>query len=180
MLRYNAAEAAPEVQQANSGCVKMQADLEGTHRGGQIPPLLLGVFICTVVVFLILITFIFTQQWIPSSRIYFVYIFFPGITVLTVLGIVLIIMAARAKLKRNLKWALILTGVSVVGMPVCAILHNAVYGLFILMFGEGFWGGQNGGDEAFFFILALIVFPVLLIVSSIASAVLIIRAKAAQ
>jgi len=41
-----------------------------------------------------------------------------------------------------------LTGVSATGMPVCVIVHNFVYGLFIALFGEEFWG--PGGDEPLF------------------------------
>lgn len=138
--------------------------------------LILGVFLATVVVFLLLIAFIFTQQWIPSSNMYFEYVFFPGIAALSILGIALIILAARTKLQRGLRLALMLTGISAVGMPASAILHNLVYGLFIILFGGEFWERFNGGDEAFFFILALFAFPAVLVISAIVAAVLFRRA----
>jgi len=52
-----------------------------------------------------------------------------------------------------LKKFLILTGASFVGFFVFVLLHNLVYGLFIHFCGADFW---NGGDEPFFFIMAII------------------------
>jgi len=154
----------------------MAAAQDPVSERGKPPGSILGVFIGTVAVFLLLIAFIFAQEWIPNSNTYFEYIFFPGIAALTILGVVLVILAARAKLGRGLKLALTLTGVAAIGMPASAILHNVVYGLLILWFGQDFWGGSAGGDEGFFFILALIVFPAVLIVSAVISIVLFLRA----
>jgi len=154
----------------------MAAAQDPVSERGKPPGSILGVFIGTVAVFLLLIAFIFAQEWIPNSNTYFEYIFFPGIAALTILGVVLVILAARAKLGRGLKLALTLTGVAAIGMPASAILHNVVYGLLILWFGQDFWGGSACGDEGFFFILALIVFPAVLIVSAVISIVLFLRA----
>ena len=44
----------------------------------------------------------------------------------------------------------------VIAWIVAIVLHNLVYALFIILFGENFW---IGGDEPFFFILAIIVIP---------------------
>jgi len=52
-----------------------------------------------------------------------------------------------------LKKFLILAGASFVGFFVFVLLHNLVYGLFIHFWGADFW---NGGDEPFFFIMAII------------------------
>jgi len=64
-------------------------------------------------------------------------------------------------------------GIAACVLPA-AILHNLVYGLFILLFGEGFWGE---GDEAFFFIIALIVCPILFLIGTIGSFILIRKKK---
>jgi hypothetical protein len=45
------------------------------------------------------------------------------------------------------------------------VLHNAIYGLFILLSGWGFW--DRFGDEPVFFIIALIVVPAGFIVGAI-------------
>ncbi len=89
---------------------------------------------------------------------------------MTLLGIVLIFAAVRARVTRVFRRWLILTGVSAVGIPLSAILHNLVYALGLYFFGQEFWGepGPGGGDEPVFFFLAIIVFPLLLIVSSLA------------
>jgi hypothetical protein len=62
----------------------------------------------------------------------------------------------------------LLTGASAVGIPICAILHNLVYGLF--------FHGKNG-DEAVFFILAVIVCPALFVIGMLGSLVLLIFAR---
>jgi len=87
------------------------------------------------------------------------------------LGVTLLVMAARAKLKKMLKAFLLLTGASAVGMLTFALLHNLVYALFIYFFGEGFWGGI-GGDEPVFFIMAVCVCPLAFLVGAIGSIVL--------
>jgi hypothetical protein len=135
--------------------------------------LLLTVFWSAVILFVLLITFIFTQNLFEELDNFFQYVFFPGIAILTVLGIVLIILAARTPVIKPLRISLILAGSAIAGMPVCVILHNVVYGVFIYLFGDNFWGPN--GDEAFFFIMALIVCPLLLIGSTVSTIVLMAR-----
>jgi len=86
------------------------------------------------------------------------------------LGVTLIVLTVRVKVRGMLKKFFLLSGASAVGLPVSVLLHGAVYALFILWFGEGFWGA--GGDEPFFFILATIVCPVAFLVGAIGSIVL--------
>lgn len=47
---------------------------------------------------------------------------------------------------------------------VFVFMHNLIYGLFIWLFGENFWGN---GDEAIFFILAVMGVPLYFIISII-------------
>jgi len=62
--------------------------------------------------------------------------------------VVLTVLTGRYGESKTQKRLFILTGVSATGMPVCVIVHNFVYGLFIALFGEEFWG--PGGDEPLF------------------------------
>ncbi|MEJ2740186.1 MAG: hypothetical protein P8105_10230 [Dehalococcoidia bacterium] len=87
-------------------------------------------------------------------------------------GIVLIILTVKRVEKGLLKKFLLTTGASVVGIPVFIILHNLIYGAFIHFFGKGFW---NGGDEPFFFIMAVIVCPLGFLVGFIGSIVLAVK-----
>jgi len=93
------------------------------------------------------------------------------------LGLVLVALSARRGGSRVQKGMLILAGISAAGMPISAILHNLVYGLFIAWFGEGIWG--SGGDEPVFFLVAILVFPVLFVASAAAAAVLLLRERIA-
>lgn len=86
-----------------------------------------------------------------------------GFVALAVLQIVLTVKSREPRLKRVF---FLLTAASAVGIPVFAVLHNVVYGLF-------FHGSD--GDEAFFFILALIVCPVLFVIGSLGSVICGIR-----
>jgi len=99
-------------------------------------------------------------------------LYFFGLAVLG-LGITLLVLTVRAKLGGMLKKFFLLSGASAVGLPVFAVLHNAVYALFIYFFGEGFWGGM--GDEPFFFILATMVCPLGFLTGAIGSIVLFVK-----
>lgn len=94
------------------------------------------------------------------------------------LGLLLVVLTARLREAKVQKVFFILAGASAAGMPLCAILHNLVYGLFIIWFGKDFWG--PGGDEPVFFILALLVCPALFLIGTVGSIVLLIRARIAQ
>lgn len=88
------------------------------------------------------------------------------------LGVGLLIFGIR-NLSGKLRIFVILTGSSTVGFFVSVLLHNAIYGLFIHLFGEDFW---NGGDEPFFFIIALLS-ALGFIVGAVGSVVLAIRSR---
>ena len=90
-------------------------------------------------------------------------------------GAVLVVLTLKLQEARLQKTFFLLTGASAVAMPICAILHNVVYGLFIWWFGEGFWG--RNGDEPVFFLLAVVFCPVLFVVGGVGSTVLLIKAR---
>jgi len=50
----------------------------------------------------------------------------------------------------------------VVGWFAAVLLHNFIYGLGIYFFGQDFWG--VGGDEAFFFIISIVVIPIYVLI----------------
>lgn len=84
------------------------------------------------------------------------------------LAIALLVLTLKLKEPLIRRIFFLLTGASAVGIPIFAILHNVVYGLF-------FAGTQ--GDEAVFFILAVIVCPVLFLIGMLGSIVLFISAR---
>ena len=86
---------------------------------------------------------------------------------LAVIGIFLILINWKIKTKLN---KLQLLGVaSGIGMIVFAILHNVVYALGIVWFGDGLWAG---GDEPVLFIIAIFVCPLGLIGTAIGTIIL--------
>ncbi len=99
-------------------------------------------------------------------------LFLSPIVVFFLLGGALTFFTIKEKVGGMPKKFLLLTGASAVGFLLFILLHNAVYGLFIHFFGADFW---NGGDEPFFFIMAVIVCPVGFLVGTVGSIVLAIR-----
>ena len=91
------------------------------------------------------------------------------------LGTALIVLTVKKGVTGKPRIFLLLTGASAAGIPVFAVLHNLVYALFILCFGEGFWGAS--GDEPVFFILAIIVCPLTFLTGAIGTTVLAIKNK---
>ena len=71
-----------------------------------------------------------------------------------------------------------LTGLSAVGIPVFAVLHNLVYALLVLLFGEEF--RDSGGDEPVFFILAVIVCPAVFLIGATTGTVLLLKGRTAE
>ena len=134
-----------------------------------------AVFWVLIAIFVILVTVIFTGMgrfWGPKLPSFIVMIFL-AITFLT-LAAALVVLTVKAKEAKIQKTFFILTGISAVGIPICAVLHNLVYALCI-KFGWVFWG--EGGDEAVFFILAIYVFPALFVIGSLGSIVLLLSAR---
>ena len=101
-------------------------------------------------------------------------LFLTPFAVFFLLGVALLVFTLWEKVAGRLKAFFLLTAASAVGVFVFVLLHNLVYGLFIYFFGADFWGGI-GGDEPFFFIMALIVCPLGFLTGVIGSIVLRVR-----
>lgn len=99
----------------------------------------------------------------------------PGI--FSLLGVLLLTSVLREKSKGKLKRFLILTAASATAFFISIFLHNLVYGLFIFLFGEGFWKRIGLGDEPLFFFIAIIVCPIVFLVGLIGSIVLLAKKK---
>lgn len=103
------------------------------------------------------------------------FIIIPSVIILSILGIILIILASRAKFTKISKAFFILTGASILGIIASVVLHNLVFALLIKLFGESFLA--NMGDEPVFFIMATIICPAALLVGVIGSIVLIAKKR---
>ena len=88
---------------------------------------------------------------------------------LLLVGGALVYFTIKKKVTGKLKKFQLLAGASALGIPVFAILHNVAYMLGIMWFGESAWGN---GDEPVFFILAVIVCPIGLLVGGIGTLIL--------
>ena len=133
--------------------------------------LLTIVFWVLVITFVMAISYIFAPIAISIRRsLWPLFVIFSIISLL--LGIILIFLTLEEKIKGCLKRFLLLTGISVIGMPVSIILHNLIYGLFIYFFGQDFWERIGLPDEPIFFIIAVLVCPIGFLVGVIGSTIL--------
>ncbi len=98
-------------------------------------------------------------------------LFFASGIALLVVGGALVFFTVKEKTRGRLRILLILTGASAVGTTVGVILHNAVYGILIFLFGAGIWERIGVPDEPVFFVLALIVCPIGFLIGSIGTIV---------
>jgi hypothetical protein len=136
------------------------------------------IYISTLVVFWITFAFFI----LVMAGMYLSFVPYIGIitgvafrATLSILGMILIILAAKGKFKKIARVFFILTGASALGIGLSMVLHNLVFALLIKLFGESILGSM--GDEPVFFILATIICPLALLVGSIGSIVLISKKK---
>ena len=123
--------------------------------------LIWSIFWVLVGVFVISVSMMFIP---PLGRLPVRFSGFAAWPVLAALGVTLIVLTVKTKVGGMLKKFLLLTGASVVGLPVFAILHNVVSGLF-------------NTEEPIFFIIATIVCPIGFLVGAVGSVVLAVKNK---
>ena len=114
---------------------------------------------------------------IPIARVLLmggVFLIVSGVLLLS-LGGALVYLAVKEQGEATLKKFLILTGACAAGIPISAVLHNAVYGVFIHFFGAGFWERTGVGDEPVFFVLAIVVAPLGFLVGTVGSIVHLVK-----
>lgn len=70
---------------------------------------------------------------------------------------------------------ILITGISLGAAIISVFLHNAIYGLFIQIFGAGFWERVGMPDEPVFFFIAVFICPLGLAVGIIGSLVIFLR-----
>ena len=123
--------------------------------------------------FILIIASMFGMPLLGGSQ--FRFSFIPLMIILPLLGIALIVLVTRIKIKKASKAFFILTGASAIGIAISGLLHNLLYALLIKLFGEAIW--NNLGDEPVFFIFAVIICPIALLVGAIGTIVLLSRKR---
>ena len=82
---------------------------------------------------------------------------------------------SRWKASEPLVRFLLLIPASIALAIISSLLHNLIYALFILILGDGFWESSGIGEEPVFFLIAVIVAPVLFLIGVIGSAYHIVK-----
>ena len=130
-----------------------------------------AIFWALVGIFVVIATYFAIPSPVSVKRGLFPFIAVLGI-VFFLLGVALIVLTLKSKLKGKLKKFLLLTGISSAGFLVSVILHNFVYGLFIVIFGADFWSKIGVSDEPVFFIIAMFVCPIVFLIGVVGSIIL--------
>ena len=130
-----------------------------------------------LVVFLFVAAFFFIPN--ESKRAFIFALFIPG-GLFMLSGIVLLVMTYKSKVKGWLKTFLLFMRYSSSGFLVSVVLHYLVYGLFMLLFGKDFWDSIGVPDEPFFFIIAIIVCPIVFLVGTVGSGIMLHRKKSTE
>jgi len=94
-----------------------------------------------------------------------------------ILGGVLVYLSLKSKADKKLKIFLVMTGGAAALFLTSVLLHNLFYGIMIYFFGQGYWGD---GDEGFFFIIAIFVCPIVFLVGTIGSFVMLRKSKGSK
>ncbi len=127
------------------------------------------IFWLLIFVFILIVSYFVIPFEHTIKRTLFPYLAILGFIFFS-LGGLLIYCTIKSKIKGKLKLFLILTGITPIVALISVLLHNLVYGLMIYLFGQDFWG--ETGDEAFFFIIALLVCPIVFLVGVIGSIIM--------
>lgn len=130
---------------------------------------LVGIFVVIAGVIVIPVPVFIKRMLFPIMAVFGIVFF--------LLGLFLIFLTLKKKVKGKLKKFLILTGVSSAGFIISVLLHNFIYGLFIYLFGADFWDKIGLKDEPIFFFLAIIVCPIGFFIGVVGSLVLFIRKR---
>ena len=145
----------------------------GSRKGINI---LAAIFWVLVVIFIAIATYFAVPVTVSTKQ-----ALFPFAAVLAIvfflLGVALIFLTLKEKVEKKLKVFLILTGASSTGFLLSVVLHNFIYGLFIVLFGQDFWTRIGLADEPVFFIIAIFICPIVFLVGAIGSIVLFIKKK---
>ncbi len=142
------------------------------RKGGSLTTIfwtLIAIFVTTVI-------YIFIPMTAPIRRP--LWPFFVALAIISfLLGVILIFLTLKKQAKGWPKRFLLLTGISVIGMPISIVLHNFIYGLFIYLFGQNFWERIGLTDEPVFFIIAIFLCPIGFLVGAICNIVLLVKQR---
>jgi len=123
---------------------------------------------------------IVVQMTVPAVREIFrgSILFLSPFAAFFLLGLVLTIVTLRERVQDRLRKFILLTGISATGVFLSVLLHNFIYGYFIYFYGQDFWERIGLGDDPVFFLLAIIVFPILFLVGVKGTIVTLIKKRA--
>jgi Ni/Fe-hydrogenase subunit HybB-like protein len=134
---------------------------------GQLRNVAFGLLLATFALLVIVVGLAGPPAHIPGTALATLAIAF------VVLGLAVVVLTVKLHEARTTKLFFVLAGAAAAAMPICAVMHNVVYGLFAWWFGDGFWG--SAGDEPVFFLLAIVVCPALFVFGAVGSMVILAR-----
>lgn len=95
--------------------------------------------------------------------------------ILILAGLFLLALSIRSAKEKKLKVSLAIAGAALAAIPLFILLHNLTYSLLVQASHYGIMTFEGNSDEPFFFILAVIVCPIVYLASAVASVILLVR-----
>lgn len=92
--------------------------------------------------------------------------------ILMLAGLVLLVLSIRSVQEKKLKISLAICGAALAAITLFILLHNLTYSLVVQKSQFGIMTFEGNRDEPFFFILAVIVCPIVYLASAVASIIL--------
>ena len=131
-------------------------------------------FYTLIGIFVLIVCFFLAQEIESLER-----VLFPFAAVLAVLflllGIALIFLALKSKVKKKLKVFFILTGASAAGFLVSVVLHNLLYGLGVLLSSFPVLSYLMEILHVIFFLIGVIGCPVVFLVGMIGTIIILAK-----
>ncbi len=126
-----------------------------------------------IIVFVLIIIEMFTLGMdIGIIRTITIYSMFILWFLFFLLGIILVVLTYKSKVKGKLKIYLLLTGISSLMFPIGAVLHNVFYALGIMVENIIILRYLMSILEVMFFLIAVLISPILFLVGAIGSIIL--------
>jgi hypothetical protein len=129
-----------------------------------------------VAIFIVVVATVVSENVVDFISFEMGFFVLGGIAV--ILGIAIVILAARSSYDKLSRSFLILTGSSMAGILAGALLHNLIYGL-VIEFGSGsrIIESVGGFTEAAFFIIGTLISPVAFLAGAVGTIVQIARKR---
>ncbi len=129
-----------------------------------------------IIVFLAILSFFIVSTFREMERILFMYMMILA-GIFFILGLILLILTIKMKVKRPFKFFLLSTGISSTAFLPSIILHNFYYALYIATIQTPILNYSAEILHVAFFLFAIPICPILFLIGAIGTIILLIKKR---